>query len=501
MATIRIVIDDLNNGRRNVINVPDNLEANQLVPALVNQYKLPLRNGNTVIRYKLVRIQNGHIFKDTDTIKSVGSAADEAFALLTEEQILEYIRESQRDQLLRIPALKEILFGLLVGIFFITFNFPKGVTNLGNTLGWSLVQDSGVTAKSVLDGLFGASTNAQTASFNNLWLGLVGGLLVYLVVLASLSLRHRRFDLFGLGSLCLFIGTACLQLVTWLVYLIGWLLYIIFIILAWVIGKLGFLFAIIGRVLGSFFGDIRWLLANIFGFLFGSGWWLLALLLVVIGISLAVKYRTGLFKAILWVLAACGIVALTIGVIYLLIKLFQFLAPFIRPVLGAIGQFLAPIFAFIGRILGVIFQFLIYLFIGLFVGLVVYGLGSLLVDQFRGAWHSGNGRRGVIIGALSIGTSLALVLLESNLGNVVRFYPTEGLQHFVVGYLYQANPNFSIVITLLIVVVSIVGILRNLPILRRGPSLRQFQITMVMVVPIFVLLLVLIAFSHWTENN
>ena len=73
--------------------------------------------------------------------------------------------------------------------------------------------------------------------------------------------------------------------------------------------------------------------------------------------------------------------------------------------------------------MGVIIRFLFILLIGLFGGFLVHWFGSLLIDQFKGAWKAGNERRGVILGALAIGTSLALVLLESNLYNLAILVP------------------------------------------------------------------------------
>lgn len=490
MSTIRIIVDDINNGKRRTFTVQKNLSASQLVPALASQFNLPLQTGNAIHSYKLVRNHNGHVLRDADTFSTIDAEENEVFVLLTEEQILEYIKESQEGQLLRIPSKWEILFGLAAGIFFIAFNFPMGMISLGYTLGWPLVGDVGSAAASILNDLFGASYTMQTVSFNNLWLGLVVALSAYLVVLASLSLRHQRFDLFALGFLWLVIGTASLHLIVWLVYLIRWLIYFIFVILAWIFQGLGFILAIIGKGLEFLFAII----GNALGFLFRHGWWFLALFLLLGGIYLAVKYRTKFLKAILWILAVSGIT-------YLLVKLFQFLLPYIQQILMAIGQFLAPVFAFLGSILEWIFQILGYLLIILFAGFVIYAPGSLLLDQFRGAWTAGHGRRGVTLGALSIGTSLAFVLLESNLGNVVRFYPGE-FQQFVMNYFYQANPIFSVVITLLVVGVSIVGLLRNFSQLHRGPSLRQFQMAMAITMPLAVLAtIVMVAISHHTESN
>jgi len=79
------------------------------------------------------------MLKDADTLSGLGSAAGEVFAILPEAEVPEYIQELLRDRLFRIPSFWEIFFGLVVGVFFIVFSFPKPVMNLGKTLGWSLV--------------------------------------------------------------------------------------------------------------------------------------------------------------------------------------------------------------------------------------------------------------------------------------------------------------------------------------------------------------------------
>jgi hypothetical protein len=159
------------------------------------------------------------------------------------------------------------------------------------------------------------------------------------------------------------------------------------------------------------------------------------------------------------------------------------------------------VFGFIGRILGVIIQFLIYVLIGLFVGWVMYFPGGLIIEQFRGAWDSGNGRRGVVLGCLSVGTSVALLLLESNIGNVARFYPTE-LQGFVYQLSQGSNAFLDIIIVLLVIGVSIIGILRNLPELKREPGFREFQTAIMLTLPLALVFSVgAILVSSHTEVN
>src|SRR5205807_1534789 len=101
-----------------------------------------------------------------------------------------------------------------------------------------------------------------------------------------------------------------------------------------------------------------------------------------------------------------------LGAFYLLVKLFQFLSPYLR-----------PIFAAIQNIIGVIFHFLLIIVAYLSAAFVVYGLGALLVDQFRGALKAGSERLGTIFGSLAIGTSIALILVQTNLYNIYHLFP------------------------------------------------------------------------------
>ncbi len=413
---------------------------------------------------------------------------------LTQTQVAQ---GSQSDDL-RLPSPGEFFLGLIVGVVFLVFTFPLGVTKLGTTLGWSWVHDTGAAATTAFDGFFGASPGERMSSFQTLWLAVLIGLAAYLGTLLVLSLRHVRFDLFGLGLLFLVIGAAFLHLLAWVVY-------ILFIAGRWVLQVLAFLLGKLGDLLRVIFQWFGWLFGVIFGFLFGSGWWLLALLAGVVVVALAMKYRMAFFKVVLWLLVITGV-----G--YLLVKLSQFLWPYIKPILEAIGRFFAPIVAFIQGVLAAIGRFLapiiafigrllVYIFIGFLVGCVIYGCGALIIDQIKGAWDAGSEKRGVMLGALSIGTSIAIVLLASNLGNNAQFFPAD-LPRFVADNIHQASPIFNVLITLLVIAVSIVGVLRNLPKLHPGPGLGRFKVQLAILAPLVVLLGVLaLLVAHDTGDS
>jgi hypothetical protein len=78
------------------------------------------------------------------------------------------------------------------------------------------------------------------------------------------------------------------------------------------------------------------------------------------------------------------------------------------------------------------------------------------------------------VGSLAIGISLALVLVESNQYNAVAFFPA-AFGAFIAANLYQSSPIVDALLALLILGVSTLGLVRNLPRLQPGPGLRKFQ--------------------------
>ena len=368
---------------------------------------------------------------------------------------------------LPLPRIPELLFGLVAGIFFIAFSFPVGVSKLGKATGWAVIQDVGAAAKSVDTTLLGTSSIQQTMSFGNLWQAFLIALLAYLVVLAVLSLRYWRLDLFGLGVAFLAIGALWLHLVTWLISMVLWLLGEILAFFGW----LGSILAPIARWLlnlfGAIFGFLGRVLHALLELIFTHGWW--TVIVVVLGIGLvylAVKYRHELLEILkeltpLWV--AVLVVAAAVGLIVLLTKLLAFLLPLLISILTFLGR----IFAFMRSILPL-------LIIGAFILWVIYGLGALLLDQFKGAWNSGAGRRGVILGSLAIGISIALILLETSLYGATRYFPS-AVTTFAAANIHQSNPVFDLLIALAVVAISILALLRNLPELRVEPEFEEFQ--------------------------
>ncbi len=381
---------------------------------------------------------------------------------------------------LEFPSFWQLVTGMLVGAVFISFSIPNALIQFGKNLGWSWLSETGSTADSILSGIAGSTASTRYLSFNHLWSLLLIGLLTYVGALALLAIRYQQLDLFIAGVVSLAVGTAILNLIAWVVYLFILLLILIAIIVTWIFSILGIIlkaiFAFLAYIWGfvaSFFVFLWGLLVAFWAFLISSPWWILAAVLVLaLLIYLAVRHREALITLIQYVIGT----AIVIGGIFLIRWLIIVLAPlwaFLASVFAAIFQFLALIVRFIVFILG-------YVVVGLVVGFVVYGIGAWVMDLFRGAWKSGNGRRGVVIGSLAIGSALAFILLETNLYHTDDFpyYPLQALT--MVHYFHQVSPIFDILVAVLVVAVSILGILRNLGKMQEEPSWSEFQSAMVM---------------------
>ncbi len=383
------------------------------------------------------------------------------------------------------PSFGELVFGIILGTLFVSFSFPIGLERLARATGWPIAGGLGNFSRSELANAFGASSALQSVSFSTLWTFCLVGVGGYLIALALLSLRHMRFDLFMLGVVFLAIGTASLHIITWTIWLIGWALHIIVIAVAFIFNILGIalgwlahalqpIFSFIGRVVGTIFGFIGDIFGAIFGF-FGaiieffikSGLWPLALI-VLGGIIIFVLVRY--WKDLREFVVTTGVIGLIGVAAFLLFKLLQFIWPFLKPIFAFLGK----IAEFIGRILGFIGRILVPLFLALLVGWIIYGLGAILMDTFRGAWHSGNGRRGVIICSLSVGTLLAIILMETNLYHVTAYYPSY-FSVFAMHYLHVSLPLVDAFICLLVLGISILGAFRNVPKMQAELDLKRFQ--------------------------
>ncbi|HET9110436.1 MAG TPA: hypothetical protein VFN78_06410 [Ktedonobacterales bacterium] len=413
---------------------------------------------------------------------------------------------------LRAPSLGELFWGILFGSLFISLSIPNVLAHWGASLGWSWLQLIGTGANQAIDSLAGVSPDQQFLSFEGLWITVLKALAVYLAALMLLSLRYLRFDLFFSGGLSLLLGTASLNIVAWVVYLLILIVRVILFVLGYILAVLIFIFskifAFFGYVLSEFFQFLMFLISKLYQFvvfLFSTPWWIIVILALVVALALAIRHRTEMRTVIVRILQVCGFVIAA----YLLYKLVQLLTPFFSFLLSLVARFfgfLAALLAPIFRFLGMVFVFLIGLVIILvkvgLVGYVLYAIGAWVLDLFQGAWKSGNERRGVIIGALSIGTALALVLLESNLYQLAAFpYYPAAVATFIATYLHHTTPVFDLLMTLLIIGVCILGVLRNIPRLQKEPEWTEFRSAINMAIFGIIIGVILLVLSGGPDNN
>ena len=158
----------------------------------------------------------------------------------------------------------------------------------------------------------------------------------------------------------------------------------------------------------------------------------------------------------------------------------------------AIWNFVKPVFDFLGAILWIILKFLFFLAIGLVVGWLIYGIGAIIMDQLRCAWKAGNQLRGIILGSLSAGIPVAFILLETNLYHAANYYPAY-FALFSTHYLHEGFPFVDILIGLIILALSIIGILRNIPKLLEPVDWGDLQTSYVLLIVSFLLTFVFIA--------
>jgi hypothetical protein len=86
-----------------------------------------------------------------------------------------------------------------------------------------------------------------------------------------------------------------------------------------------------------------------------------------------------------------------------------------------------------------------------------------------------------MIGAIAIGISLALVMVQNNQYNVIAYFPGS-MTDMISTYLQHVNPITDAIIALFVIAVSIIGLLRNVPKLLPGPSLEKFHTSVVITV-------------------
>jgi hypothetical protein len=238
----------------------------------------------------------------------------------------------------------------------------------------------------------------------------------------------------------------------------------------WVFGGIARFFgAVLTWILQAIFAIFVWIYELLANWL-GAFWWIVPVAGVVVMLALMLRSRTSpkdLLALIGRVLLAGAAAS---GVLFALIRAWRW----IEPILVALATFLRAVVLFIVALIA-------KLLLGALLIVAVATVGQLLLDQINGALSAGRRRYGVIIGAVAIGSSIAVLLFISNLYGVTGWLPSQ-VTEFATHYLHQPAPLLDAVIALAVVALSVVGVWRNMPAMGQEPTLAEFGKSMVYVI-------------------
>jgi hypothetical protein len=319
--------------------------------------------------------------------------------------------------------LGRLVFSLAVGVVFLVASLPKRTDALSRSENWEWLAQPAVASK-WLDTTLSGLPDLLT------WLGYA--LLAYLGALLLISLRHWRPGLFLIGVVVA-AGTAALP------HLLGYLGFVVFHVGAFVV----FVFA---AVFG-FFGDVARAVLHFLVFVFTS-WWCVVPAIIVAGLLWLWRQA-----AKQWVKPAL------IGLGYL---------AGLVVVCGGLGLLLELIpesfWATVAKVVGL-----------LLVGLAVATVGQLFVDQLRSTVIAGSGRRGVVMGAIAVGSAVALLMLIGNILDAYSWYPDAMATWLHVHLQSDGAPSLDTSVALVVVSLSALGVISNLARLKPEPDLAEFR--------------------------
>ncbi|MBK9095409.1 MAG: hypothetical protein IPM84_22165 [Anaerolineae bacterium] len=316
------------------------------------------------------------------------------------------------------PNISVLLLDVTFGIVFAFFNFDGFLRYAAHHWLSSSWLAETIVRISWWPQRFLASLNASHLSlFHDLLVLCFYGVWVCLGFIALLSLIRLNLRITFSGLLGLTTGAASIGILAWLGVLLVVLGGVLMAVLRFLLRIWNFLVGILGAV----WTFIVRILTAIWGFLLPIINFLLPILLIVAVIALVVWGMIVLVRRFGYGGVVIALLAAIAGYFLrdILLVLGQWLWSALLFVLGIFGSILNWLGWLIGTIVGWIFHVLIPKilipvgFVLLIVGavLIVVGtLGSMLLDQFRAAWHSGTGQKGILLGAFSVGLSLALIL-------------------------------------------------------------------------------------------
>jgi hypothetical protein len=84
MTQIRVSILDHTGGKKTVVELPDDVPMNQLIPALVGSMNLPTQQGGNPVTYRLNNIETEEQLADDETLAEAGAESGTVFSLFPE---------------------------------------------------------------------------------------------------------------------------------------------------------------------------------------------------------------------------------------------------------------------------------------------------------------------------------------------------------------------------------------------------------------------------------
>lgn len=344
-----------------------------------------------------------------------------------------------------------------IGIVYLVITLPRGTQNLGARVDSELL---------ITLGTLGLRVNGWVESispdFPELLTWVLWSILAYFVAVLLLALRHRQLGYVGWTLMTLVVSTA-------IFHVIAWGGFILIIVLRFLLRVLSFLSVWLTRIIAAITVFLIDVALSIISFLnqlleplLGAFWWLGAIAILFVLAFVIFKFRLSFAAALRRALQLVGSTLLAGGVFFVILWLLGLIVPYLERILAFLGR----IFAFLLRIAGYVIAFLAIV-------IAIATIGQLLLDQFKGATFAGNKRRGVIMGAMAIGTTLAVLLLVSNVYGTNSWLP-DLITQISGSYLHMDAPIVDAILAIAIIGVSIFGVLRNLPRLRAEPTMSEF---------------------------
>lgn len=285
-----------------------------------------------------------------------------------------------------------------------------------------------------------AAVNGALPSYPLLLTCLIWATGVFLLAVLALAVRHREPAFAVIALLTAPLGAAGLHAVAWVGAAVHWVV----------------------RTIGP------WVLAAS-AWVRGWDWWVWVLLVVLAVLSCIAFFSDGPEFVSLLGMAGLTIVsfALSVGFGLLLVGL-VFEIPFLL--------FLATIS-------------------------VLFVLGQLVVDQLTGTVMAGRGHRGVLLGALGVGTTWSMLMVVGNVGGSHTLYP-QVARDWVANTLMSNNPpQFDALMALVVVAGSALSVLVNVHRMREEPTHEQFVRSAVFTLYSMTFAAVIAAIGHQSETG